>query len=129
MIKTVLQSRWFTPIAMVLLVLVGWQIMRALPAYKENQKELANLQKKVDETKQKIAELEEKKELVKSESYLERQARLKLNVKMPDEKVAIIYNNQYNPDTGAELGTGQAKNQTSDLTNKSFWEKILDWIK
>ncbi|MEK9157620.1 MAG: hypothetical protein AAB638_00340 [Patescibacteria group bacterium] len=60
-----------------------------------------------------------------SDAYLERQARLKLNYKLPDERVAFIYK-----DTSTKV-TPQAeefKNSLSDMPNwKKWWYYLFGY--
>lgn len=85
-------------------------------------REIDNLNQKIAEIEKSRSELEKLGDYIKSASYLERQARLKLNYKKPGESVFFIYRNQYaqNP---AE--TGGAAKPSEILPN---WQKWLNYL-
>src|SRR3989344_8422760 len=93
MFKDILQSKWFTA---VILVMVGFfciSIIKLSPPLIKVGKELKNINQKIDETKEGSLELERLGNYLQSDAYLERQARLQLNYKKPDEKVVYVYRN------------------------------------
>ncbi len=55
------------------------------------QEQLADIQDKVEKARQDNQQLASSSAYFKSDSYLEKQARLKLNYKLPDEQVTFIY--------------------------------------
>ncbi len=75
-------------------VVVGFLVISLIkiePTLVTTRRELDNLNKKIAETEQSAFELERLGDYIKSDAYLERQARLKLNYKKPDEKVVYVY--------------------------------------
>lgn len=104
---------------------VGFLIMSLIkiePALLTIRKELKNLDKKIAEVRQSTFELERLGSYLKSDAYFERQARLKLNYKKPDEKVVYIYTTE--TQNGAEI---LKKDQTikKSLKNWQRWWQYL----
>lgn len=96
MFKNILQSRWSTAGIAILILLLGLAVYRILPIVAVLNKENNNLKEKISETNKNIKELEKSKEYYQDPSYLEREARLRLNYKKQDEKVVFVYRDQYN---------------------------------
>lgn len=120
MIKTVLQSKWLIPVISLVVIGFGFLVVRNLPRYFDAEKELALMKEELLRVEERAKELEENKDFAKTDAYLERQAREKLNYKMPDEKVVYIYKNQYNSESpNPDIAMNPAK---------SFWHKIWNWI-
>src|SRR3989344_4528539 len=94
MFKSILQSRWFTAAAVVLIGFFLISLIKIQPVLTTTQKELENLDKKITEAERSASELERLKDYLQSDAYLERQARLKLNYKKPDEKVVYVYDRE-----------------------------------
>lgn len=80
-------------------------------------KETDNLKRKIDETNKTVAELENSKEYLQNPAYLERQARLRLNYKKPDEKVVFVYRSPYNQNP-----------ETANQRSSSLFEKIKSFF-
>jgi cell division protein FtsB len=125
MLKTIFQSKWFTPVLLVLLVVIGVGVYKILPTVIAARKEMAMLSQKITDTENSAAQLEQNKELANAESYLEREARAKLNYKKPDEKVVYIYQNQYN----GVASSSQPSPTPSTTPKTDIWDRILDWFK
>lgn len=66
-------------------------LIKIEPALLTIRKELKNLDKKIAEVRQSASELERLGTYLNSDAYFERQAKLKLNYKKPDEKVVYVY--------------------------------------
>ncbi len=121
MLRRILQSKWLTGALALVVSLVALSVLRIWPLVVTINKETMNLQQKIDEANRNLAELEKSKEYFKNPAYLERQARIKLNFKKPDEKVVFVYKNPYNqsPD---ELA------QTLADRSRGFWQKLWDYL-
>ena len=119
MFKDILQSKWFTA---VILVMVGFfciSIIKLSPPLIKVGKELKNINQKIDETKEGSLELERLGNYLQSDAYLERQARLQLNYKKPDEKVVYVYRN-----TSVKV---QNNNVEARKTNGNFFSNLAEW--
>lgn len=91
MFNRILQSKWFTAAAVIIVGFLLASLIKIEPVLMATRKELKNLDTKIAEIEQSAAELERLGEYIRGDAYLERQARLKLNYKKPDEKVVYIY--------------------------------------
>jgi len=85
-------------------------------------KEIENLDRKIAEIERSRSELEKLGDYLKNPAYLERQARLKLNYKKPDENVVFIYKNQYNQD---RIASPSFVEDPKPLAN---WQKWLEYL-
>jgi cell division protein FtsB len=106
-------------VTVVLLALAGWFGYKGLKIHEQRVSTAAE----VSEMESRIADLSRNNQFLASSSayfgsdaYLERQARLKLNYKLPDEQVAFVYK-----DTGTKDAAKVANGP--DLKNLPNWEK------
>ncbi|MBI2062782.1 MAG: septum formation initiator family protein [Candidatus Yanofskybacteria bacterium] len=124
MFRYILQSRWFSGVILLIIVFFLFSIIKFEPSLVAVNRELSNINKKIDEAEKVGLELKKLGDYLKSDAYLERQARLKLNYKKPDEKVVFVYQN---PKTNMQSNDAQA-GSISDLfflTNLKEWWKYL----
>lgn len=91
MILSFLKSRWFTVLALTVLVLIVATVIKRGPALSAISQEYAQVDRQISELHQEKADLEARKEYLQSSLYLERQARIKLNYKKPGEQVVYVY--------------------------------------
>ena len=91
MFRSILQSRWFTVIAILIVGFFAVSLIKIAPVLVITDREATSLNQRIAEIKQAASELEKFGDFLNSESYLERQARLKLNYKKPDENVVFVY--------------------------------------
>ena len=91
MLRGILQSRWFTLAAVAVIGLVGMSLFKIVPSAEVAFQEKENLDQKISGLKQSSQEIEKLGDYLKSDAYLERQARIKLNYKKPDESVVFVY--------------------------------------
>src|SRR3989344_3030189 len=89
--KTVFQSRLVTIGAVAGIVFFGFTIAKRLPELERARSELARTEQKLLEAEAERIELETSRNSLQSESYLERQARLRLNYKKEGEEVVYVY--------------------------------------
>ncbi|MBI2063680.1 MAG: septum formation initiator family protein [Candidatus Yanofskybacteria bacterium] len=131
MFRDILQSKWFTAVISVVLGFFLISVIKLKPPLAMVGRELGNLNHKIDEAEKNSLELEELSDYLKSNAYLERQARLKLNYKKPDEKVVFVYRK-----TGetmllsqTDLSVGQAQKffESKLMANlKSWWGYLIN---
>lgn len=100
-----------------LILFLALAVYRILPLVLAINKETDNLRKKIAETNKNIAELEESKKYLQDPAYLERQARIRLNYKKPNEKVVFVYQSPYNQNPG--MKTDEAK---------GLFRKLKQWF-
>ena len=121
MFKSILQSRWFTAAAVVLIGFFLISLIKIQPVLTTTQKELRNLDKKIAEAERSASELERLKDYLQSDAYLERQARLKLNYKKPDEKVVYIYTGENGNKTESKIAAGVNSAESRLSQNLKLW--------
>ena len=93
MLKETLHSKWFTASAFIVIVFFLISIIKLMPQLATISGELKNLNYKIVVAKKADSELQKMSDYLKSDSYLERQARIRLNYKKPDENVVFVYPN------------------------------------
>ena len=121
----ILQRKIFTIGLAVLLVWLGyqsWQIKNQRIGTDSQIKELESRATDLESNNQFLAS---SSDYFSSDAYLERQARLKLNYKLPDEQVAFVYK-----DTGIKIASVSKdfKAQLSEMPNwKKWWYYLLGY--
>ena len=102
--RKIIFSKWATPI---LLLTVIWMGALAWQSYRER----SIIHDKVVELESKISNLEHDNEQLsgslnyyQSDEYLEKQARMQLNYKMPGEQAVVVYKNDAPEEQIAEVG-------------------------
>lgn len=122
MLKSVLQSRWFTFAAVIVIGFFLLLIVKLKPSLETVNQKVNNLDQKIAEAEKSRLELEKLGDYLKNAAYLEQQARLKLNYKKPDENVVFVYKNQH----------AQSPAQPNDTTRPSLilpnWQKWLNYL-
>lgn len=92
-------------------------IIKLQPALVSARKEIKNIGQKISEIEKARQKAKKLGEYFHSPAYLERQARIKLNYKKPDEKVVYIYTR----------GTAEAQNNHPKTRKENGWvEKVLE---
>jgi cell division protein FtsB len=122
MLRSILQSRWFTFLAVVIIGFFLLLIIKLKPSLETVSQEVNNLNQKIAEAEQSLSELQKLGDYFKSAVYLEREARLKLNYKKPGESVVFVYKNQH----------AQSPAKPNDTTKSSTilpnWQKWLSYL-
>ena len=120
--KKILQSWWLMFVLIMGIGLMSLASFRLWYDYRTVQTEVANSQKKYEEIKKSIADLEQLNKNSNQPAYLERLARLRLNYKKPDENVVFIYRNQSNAETSPTASPPLLANQPA------WWEVVWQWL-
>ena len=94
--------------------------------HKKNGEILESISAKINEAEKNFLELEKLGDYLKSDAYMERQARLKLNYKKPDEKVVYIY--QKTAETQNEEETQNDLGLNKILENKVIMN-LKNWLR
>lgn len=120
--KNILQSRWFTILAVIVIGFFSLLIIKLKPSLEAVSQEVNNQNQKIAEAEQGLSELQKLGEYFKSTAYLEREARLKLNYKKSGESVVFVYKNQHT----------QNPAKPDDATRSSIilpnWQKWLNYL-
>lgn len=84
----------FTVGCLIVIFFVGLSLIRLWPKKVAVDNEAQNLQNKIAEAEQSKSDLARLLDYFKSDSYREREARLRLNYKKPDEQAVFIYRDE-----------------------------------
>ncbi len=120
MFKDILQSKWFTAATLAIVGFFGISIIKLSSPLMLVGKELKNINQKIDETQKSSLELERLGSYLQSDAYMERQARIQLNYKKPDEKVVYIYRSQN--------ANAQNSDNVAIKKNNNLFTNIADWL-
>ena len=85
------QSPWFTIVVLIAVVASGLFIVRRIPLLASLHAELRNVKDRIASAEVSQEGLAAKKEFMQSDAYRERQARITLHYKKPDERVVYVY--------------------------------------
>ena len=122
--KSWLTSRWFLITIVIIFVILSVSLIKELVrSYQVNQD--------IEDLGQRIAELEfgnedyrERIEYLKTDSYFEEQARLKLGLKAPGERV-IVLQDEEDLANNALVFNIPAKREDTGLTNPQKWVRYF----
>lgn len=121
MFRDILESRWFTAAIIAIVGFFSISVIKLSLPIITISKELKNIDQKIDETKKTSLELEKLGSYLQSDAYLERQARIQLNYKKPDERVVYVYRNP-----GAKI---QNNDNVAIKKNNNLFANITDWLR
>ena len=121
MFSKLFQSKIFTISVLTVVFFLVLSIVKLWPQKTIIDARLQNLEGKMAETEKSNMDLARLLGYFKSRSYLEREAKLKLNVRRPDENVVFIYEDE--KENGIE--TGKKPLGLEGLTNFEKWIKYL----
>lgn len=113
-----LKSKW---LLMVMIPLIGWLSLSFIKIkLQENivNKEVANLEAKINNIKEENSSLEKVLGYLANPSFLQKEARIKINYKSPDEGVAFVYTDE---DPGFSSGSVDINERLSRLPNPAKW--------
>ncbi|MEK7579899.1 MAG: septum formation initiator family protein [Patescibacteria group bacterium] len=99
-----------------------WLVVKDYPQKAEVSRQLNDVKTKLESLTRDEARQKSLAEYLSSESYLEKQARIRLNLKKEGEEVVFIYKKE-EPETGKE----DNKNENPFLLKLKEWIKML-WI-
>lgn len=100
---------------------LAYLAVRDYPKIRETRKQLEDLEGKIEALKHEEERQNDLVEYLNSESYLEKQARLRLNLKKEGEEVVFIYRK----DEAKEEGIMEKKNENQFLSKLKEWVRIL----
>ena len=100
---------------------LAYLAVRDYPKIRETRKQLEDLEGKIEALKHEEERQNDLVEYLNSESYLEKQARLRLNLKKEGEEVVFIYRK----DEAKEEGSPEKPNENPFLSKVKEWVKVL----
>ena len=122
MFQDFFQSKFVTLIAIVVIFFLVFSITKLWPQKTVIEIRLQNLGVKIGEMEKSNSDLRSLLSYFKSRSYLEREAKLKLNVRRPDENVVFVYQDEKKNQVIQEEKKGLG---LEGLTNFEKWLKYL----
>lgn len=117
MFQRFLQSKLCTGVIVLIIGFLGLSLLRRIEPLSTLEKEQDHLKQRVSEAKAKNQDLAQQGDYLKNPAYLERQARIKLNYKKPDETAVLIYETQ-------SASPSQSLQPTGGL-----WRNIVSWLR
>lgn len=111
-------SRLFLLVALAALGVVAFGISQSLIRRAEVNREVERLQADIDSYESQAQQLSELLKYLGTEEYQEREARLRLGLKLPGEQVVVI------PGLGSD-GSGQTESTDSTLPNWQRWLRVF----
>mgnify|MGYP001571994169 FL=1 len=123
MSREFLQSKILSFIVLAGIFFLAVSLVKVRPQKMAVEARLENLKGKITETGKTNSDLARLLDYFKSRSYLEREAKIKLNVRRPDENVVFIYEDE-KANTAEEEKNGNFSG-LKDLTNFEKWLKYL----
>lgn len=88
-----ISSRFFTLLIAVVIFLVAFTFYKDYQQQQDINKELSNLEEEVEQLQGKKIELTKLVDILESSNYIEKEARLRLGLKKPGEKVISVPDN------------------------------------
>lgn len=125
MLKNLLQSKLVTAGLVLIIGFFLLSIIKLQPALISVRKEIKNIDQKISEIERARQEAEKLGEYRNSPAYLERQARIKLNYKKPDEKVVYIYTTE----TRNSSPETQKEKLIAKILRNKFIKNLEDWAR
>ena len=116
MFRKILQSRIFSVLVILLAAFLGLKLISIQMPLSDLSKEAENVNQKIAEAQAKNQALAQQSQYLTSQAYLERQVRLRLNYKNPDEEAVQIYR------------LPVASKSVNEVSGSMF-AKIWDWFR
>lgn len=117
------QSKLFTLLALVMIFFLAAALLRMQPQKVVVEKKIKNFQDKIFELEKSNADLARLLDYFKSDAYLEREAKLKLNVRRPEEQVVFLHANDLRP------ANSSASEQNLSDGKWPYFNKLVQWVK
>lgn len=121
-------TRWFYIVNVLLVLIVGFSFVREIVHSRDITHQIQSLQKQSELLQAQHLAIGDLKNAVQTESYVEREARLKLGLKKPGESLVILKNDQAvrstdNSSTSRQESREEEQEKTSQkpLANSSKW--------
>lgn len=116
-IKKLLSSKLF--LFLIILVLIALTVSLLRESYRKYQltKEINNLKSEIERLEGNNKQMANLMEYFKEESYLEKEARLKLNLKKPGEKVVILSPGSTEPTEGENMAEDSSSSNPINYDN------------
>jgi len=121
MIRNILRSKYFTPVIVIVLFWLGLVMIRAHNQKVDVDIRVSDLENRAGEIEKANKYIEKLLTYVKMPEFLEREARIRLNYMLADEKVAFVYE-----DKNTKIETVGAP--MVETKSPNILKKIWNWI-
>lgn len=119
------QSKLCTLLAIMVIVFLGLALLRIQPQKVVVEKKVKNFQDKIMELEKSSAELAQLLDYFKSDAYLEREAKLKLNVRRPEEQVVFLHKDDVSQKAASSSETDSFSGWRGRFNNLVRWVKNI----
>lgn len=116
----ILSSKLFTIFLVLLIILLGFSVARIYNLRLNMERENEGLQAKTEEMKKNNESLEKFLANLSNPSFLEKQAKIKLNYKLPGENVVFVY-----PEKSVDKAATPSESFKSEL---SKFDNLKKWL-
>lgn len=127
-----IRSKWFLIIIGCFFLLLLFSVLKEVSRTRKINKEIAQLQSEISDLEGSNSEFAEFVEYLKTDLYLEEQARVKLGLKADGEKVVVLQGDESNESNSNSdridtVSRSNTKNTTSNVSKwfKYFWSDEL----
>lgn len=118
-------SKWFLSLVLVIFLLLAVSLAKEFYRSHQINQEIALLQEEINQLEGKNQEFSEFVEFLKTDVYLEEQARIKLGMKAPGEKVIVLKDGPINENGEVESSSGGEEGLVSKesrfTSNRTKW--------
>ncbi|MDO8495717.1 MAG: hypothetical protein Q7S32_04380 [bacterium] len=125
MFSNFFQSKIFTGLALVVIFFLAVALLKIQPQRVVVEKKMKNFQDKIAELESSNLELGSLLEYFKSDAYLEKEAKLKLNVRRPEENVVFFHEGDVNPVTTSSEQPSAPSRFINYLGSLGHWFRSL----
>lgn len=123
-----LSTRWFLGVVFIVFMLIGISLVKELFRSHQINNEIEQLEQQIASLEQNKQHYQEFVEYLKTDRYLEEQARLKLGLKSPGEHMLIIADEKTTNETTKQLNSGILGSLDKEIEYMSNPEKWLAYF-
>ena len=121
------RTRWFYLVNILLIIVVGFSFAREMIRSRDIAKQIQSLQNQSQALQTQHLAIKDLKNAVQTESFVEREARLKLGLKKPGESLVILKNEKITEVTSAAGSGDPAHNALQDLVTQKSLANSSKW--
>ena len=121
------RTRWFYLVNILLIVVVGFSFGREMIRSRDIAKQIQSLQNQSQALQTQHLAIKDLKNAVQTESFVEREARLKLGLKKPGESLVILKNEQTKNTSESTKNDESLNGETKTLEQKTLANSTKWW--
>jgi len=128
--RTMLSSKLFTIVMIVIIVLIAQPLIKKINQRRELNKEISEMQEEVKRVENKNEDLKGLIDYLESDSFVEKEARLNLDLRRPGEKVAVVkdINNTTVDKKIKSVFNIPGLNKQQEYLPQNNWQKWYDYF-